>query len=249
MSRQPGDANVIDKWFASQARADVDDLLPRVARTALGRVGFRAVDFVCRGAGANSPQISQSRALEVFWRCPMCFDPMPKTRASGLGAAREGWSTGPGCVEVRQLMEHPEFTLKNPNRLRSVVSVFIGSPQFHLADGSGYDFALEMIPKAGRAVGALRVSSCPRKVARVKRRALCSGGRPEPPGGGGHGQRRLPDLAKVGPRPAGADPREAEGPAEDEPRTREKIQAWYLWAGFKGKPKCNIFFSLGGGAP
>lgn len=72
-----GDANVIDKWFASQARADVDDLLPR----------------------------------------------------------------------VKKLMEHPEFSLKNPNRLRSVVSVFISSPQFHLPDGSGYDFALEMIPK------------------------------------------------------------------------------------------------------
>jgi hypothetical protein len=39
------------------------------------------------------------------------------------------------------------FSLKNPNRLRSVVSVFISSPQFHLPDGSGYDFALEMIPK------------------------------------------------------------------------------------------------------
>ena len=39
------------------------------------------------------------------------------------------------------------FSLKNPNRLRSVVSVFIMSPQFHLPDGSGYDFALEMIPK------------------------------------------------------------------------------------------------------
>jgi len=72
-----GDANVTDKWFASQARADVDDLLPR----------------------------------------------------------------------VKKLMEHPEFSLKNPNRLRSVVSVFISSPQFHLPDGSGYDFALEMIPK------------------------------------------------------------------------------------------------------
>lgn len=41
----------------------------------------------------------------------------------------------------------PRFSLKNPNRLRSVVSVFISSPQFHLPDGSGYDFALEMIPK------------------------------------------------------------------------------------------------------
>lgn len=72
-----GDANVIDKWFASQARADVDDLLPR----------------------------------------------------------------------VRKLMEHPEFSLKNPNRLRSLVSVFLTTPQFHAPDGSGYDFALEMIPK------------------------------------------------------------------------------------------------------
>eukprot|EP00438_Fugacium_kawagutii_P027524 Skav213239 [mRNA] locus=scaffold5440:48492:50768:+ [translate_table: standard] len=72
-----GDANVVDKWFASQARADVDDLLPR----------------------------------------------------------------------VKKLMEHPEFSLKNPNRLRSVVSVFLFSPQFHSADGSGYDFAVEIIPK------------------------------------------------------------------------------------------------------
>jgi len=72
-----GDANVIDKWFASQARADVEDLLPR----------------------------------------------------------------------VKALMEHPEFSLKNPNRLRSVVSIFLSTPQFHAPDGSGYDFALEMIPK------------------------------------------------------------------------------------------------------
>merc|ERR1711933_381735 len=34
---------------------------------------------------------------------------------------------------------------KNPNRLRSVASVFLVTPQFHNPDGSGYDFAVELI--------------------------------------------------------------------------------------------------------
>eukprot|EP00442_Polarella_glacialis_P001959 CAMPEP_0115089878 /NCGR_PEP_ID=MMETSP0227-20121206/25020_1 /TAXON_ID=89957 /ORGANISM="Polarella glacialis, Strain CCMP 1383" /LENGTH=982 /DNA_ID=CAMNT_0002480765 /DNA_START=46 /DNA_END=2994 /DNA_ORIENTATION=- len=72
-----GDSNVIDKWFAAQARADVDDLLPR----------------------------------------------------------------------VRKLMEHPEFTMTNPNRLRSVTSVYLTTPQFHQPDGKGYEFATELIQK------------------------------------------------------------------------------------------------------
>eukprot|EP00931_Biecheleriopsis_adriatica_P065494 TRINITY_DN40015_c0_g1_i1.p1 TRINITY_DN40015_c0_g1~~TRINITY_DN40015_c0_g1_i1.p1 ORF type:complete len:1017 (-),score=262.98 TRINITY_DN40015_c0_g1_i1:64-3090(-) len=47
---------------------------------------------------------------------------------------------------VRKLMEHPEFTLKNPNRLRSVVSVFAGNVTgFHKADGSGYAFMADMV--------------------------------------------------------------------------------------------------------
>jgi len=75
-----GDANVVDKWFAAQARADVEDLLPR----------------------------------------------------------------------VKKLMEHPDFTLKNPNRLRSVASVFLSTPQFHNPDGSGYDFAVELITEVDK---------------------------------------------------------------------------------------------------
>merc|ERR1712176_1736815 len=75
-----GDANVVDKWFAAQARADVEDLLPR----------------------------------------------------------------------VKKLMEHPDFTLKNPNRLRAVASVFLSTPQFHNPDGSGYDFAVELITEVDK---------------------------------------------------------------------------------------------------
>jgi len=48
---------------------------------------------------------------------------------------------------VRKLMTHPAFTLKNPNRARSLIfSFFNGNPsQFHAADGSGYAFWTEQV--------------------------------------------------------------------------------------------------------
>ncbi len=48
---------------------------------------------------------------------------------------------------VKNLMRHPAFTLKNPNRVRSVISSFCHGNQvrFHAADGSGYAFAADQI--------------------------------------------------------------------------------------------------------
>ena len=48
---------------------------------------------------------------------------------------------------VRQLMTHPAFTLKNPNRARSLIFNFTnGNPsQFHAQDGSGYAFWAEQV--------------------------------------------------------------------------------------------------------
>jgi aminopeptidase N len=48
---------------------------------------------------------------------------------------------------VRALMKHPAFTLKNPNRARSLLFNFCnGNPaQFHAADGSGYAFWAEQV--------------------------------------------------------------------------------------------------------
>jgi aminopeptidase N len=48
---------------------------------------------------------------------------------------------------VRALMTHPAFTLKNPNRARSLIFSFCnGNPsQFHTADGSAYDFWAEQV--------------------------------------------------------------------------------------------------------
>jgi len=51
-----------------------------------------------------------------------------------------------GLARVQRLMEHPDFTLKNPNRLRSVVSVFGGNvANFHKIDGTGYAFMTKMV--------------------------------------------------------------------------------------------------------
>jgi aminopeptidase N len=48
---------------------------------------------------------------------------------------------------VRELMRHPAFTLRNPNRARSLVAAFCsGNPvQFHAPDGSGYAFWAEQV--------------------------------------------------------------------------------------------------------
>ncbi len=48
---------------------------------------------------------------------------------------------------VRALMQHPAFTLRNPNRARALIFSFCsGNPaQFHAEDGSGYEFWAEQV--------------------------------------------------------------------------------------------------------
>ena len=48
--------------------------------------------------------------------------------------------------KVKDLTNHPDFTLKNPNRARSLISVFAGnSYHFHADDGEGYIFLKDII--------------------------------------------------------------------------------------------------------
>ena len=49
--------------------------------------------------------------------------------------------------KVKKLMKHPAFTLKNPNRARSLIFAFCNSNpvQFHAADGSGHAFWAEQV--------------------------------------------------------------------------------------------------------
>jgi aminopeptidase N len=52
-----------------------------------------------------------------------------------------------GNVEnVRKLLNHPAFDLRNPNKVYSLIGGFCGSPvNFHAKDGSGYQFLGDIV--------------------------------------------------------------------------------------------------------
>ncbi len=55
-----------------------------------------------------------------------------------------------GAVErVRELMQHPAFDLRNPNKVRALIGAFAGQNplQFHRADGAGYRLLGEVVEK------------------------------------------------------------------------------------------------------
>ena len=56
-------------------------------------------------------------------------------------------SLHPNAIEhVKALAEHPDFTLKNPNRVRSLYMAFAGNPgAFHAANGEGYHMIADLI--------------------------------------------------------------------------------------------------------
>jgi aminopeptidase N len=57
-------------------------------------------------------------------------------------------STLPGGLgRVKALMQHPAFTMKNPNKVRALIGAFAGQNliNFHAADGSGYRFLADLV--------------------------------------------------------------------------------------------------------
>ncbi|MBK4724008.1 aminopeptidase N [Pantoea agglomerans] len=50
-------------------------------------------------------------------------------------------------TQVRALLHHRSFTLSNPNRIRSLIGAFVSAnpSAFHAADGSGYQFLVEIL--------------------------------------------------------------------------------------------------------
>ncbi|GLT90872.1 hypothetical protein SLE2022_087880 [Rubroshorea leprosula] len=61
--------------------------------------------------------------------------------------ALQATSDIPGNVEtVRNLVKHPAFDLRNPNKVYSLIGAFCSSPvNFHAKDGSGYKFLGEIV--------------------------------------------------------------------------------------------------------
>jgi aminopeptidase N len=90
--------------------------------------------------------------------------PFEEQRAHALATFAEQFKTNPlvmdqwfsvqaasplpgGLERVKRLMEHPAFTLKNPNKVRALIGSFAGQNliNFHAADGSGYRFVADLV--------------------------------------------------------------------------------------------------------
>ena len=92
----------------------------------------------------NSPFAQQREAaLERFaerWAAyPLVMDQWFSIQAG---------STLPGGLErVEALMQHPLFTLRNPNKVRALIGAFANQNlvNFHRADGAGYRFLADRI--------------------------------------------------------------------------------------------------------
>jgi aminopeptidase N len=70
-------------------------------------------------------------------------DPLVLDKWMGLQA---GSPLAETVVAVRELMKHPAFDIKNPNRVRALVGAFSANHlRFHNADGSGYRLVGDVI--------------------------------------------------------------------------------------------------------
>ena len=92
---------------------------------------------------ADSEAPEREAALETFharWR----NDPLVLDKWFSVQAASKREDT---AQRVVALAEHPDFSLRNPNRARSLLSVFSAGNQvrFHGADGAGYRFLADMV--------------------------------------------------------------------------------------------------------
>jgi aminopeptidase N len=97
-------------------------------------------------AAAETTGTAARDALEHFYQ-RYENDPLVIDKWFALQAQQRGSATRPTIETVRELMRHPAFNLKNPNRARALIFSFcIGNPaQFHLPDGSGYAFWAEQV--------------------------------------------------------------------------------------------------------
>jgi aminopeptidase N len=62
--------------------------------------------------------------------------------------AVQAGSNLPGTLfRVKGLMEHPAFSIRNPNKVRSLIGAFCSANlfAFHVADGSGYEFLADQV--------------------------------------------------------------------------------------------------------
>ncbi len=101
--------------------------------------------FAALAALVNTGAELAQPALQRF-AAQFAHEPLVMDKWFALQAAAPD-RDGTGVARVRELMRHPAFSLRNPNRARSVITTFCqGNPgAFHRSDGAGYDFWAEQV--------------------------------------------------------------------------------------------------------
>ncbi|MCL2871830.1 MAG: aminopeptidase N [Betaproteobacteria bacterium] len=81
--------------------------------------------------------------FEKRWR----ENPLVLDKWFALEASAFRINSNDALARVNELLQHPAFSLKNPNRVRAVLGVFAqrNTAAFHAADGSGYRFIADYI--------------------------------------------------------------------------------------------------------
>ncbi|MES9832846.1 MAG: aminopeptidase N [Candidatus Thiodiazotropha sp. DIVDIV] len=85
----------------------------------------------------------REKALNLF-ETKWCEDPLVMDKWFTVQAG----SSLPGTLShVKSLMDHPAFSIRNPNKVRSLIGAFcsINLPAFHAADGAGYEFLADQV--------------------------------------------------------------------------------------------------------
>ena len=106
-------------------------------------------------AGTNMTDVLAALSVLSGIECPQRDGALAMFHAKWRGDALvldkwfaiQAMSPLPGTMEaVRALMTHPDFDLRNPNRVRALVSSFsVNQVRFHAADGAGYRFLADTI--------------------------------------------------------------------------------------------------------
>ncbi|WP_293860572.1 aminopeptidase N [uncultured Alsobacter sp.] len=116
--------------------------------TALAQAQFRSADnmtdrFAALAVLAHVPGEARESALADFGR-EFAEDPLVLDKWFALQASIP---EAPTLDRVRALMQHPAFSLTNPNRTRALVGTFAMAnlSQFHRADGAGHVFVADMV--------------------------------------------------------------------------------------------------------
>ena len=120
----------------------------RLAGVELARAQFAACSnmtdtMAALGVLARVPGAARDEALAAFYD-RFAADPLVIDKWFALQAVQpEGDTLG----TVRALMNHPAFSIRNPNRVRSLIGSFANANPtcFNAADGSGFDFIADIV--------------------------------------------------------------------------------------------------------